>query len=85
MSTVPAALISFAFVAVALWLAALWMSRREARRESTRDRLVREAHERADSAARTDEATLAAASSADPWQSGRDRLHHAVHTTTEGD
>lgn len=64
MSSLEAALIVAGVLGFSL-PAAYWQIRRAAREESVRDRIVREAHERARAAARSDGHTLAAAARAE--------------------
>ncbi|MCX4703919.1 hypothetical protein [Streptomyces sp. NBC_01373] len=65
MNTAPAAVVTLLIIlgigVPALW----WQIRQAARHESQRDRIIREAHERATEAARRDGHTLAAAASAE--------------------
>jgi hypothetical protein len=83
MSTAAAALTVFAFLLVALPVAHRLILRR-AQRGSTRDRLIREAHERAHAAAVLDPVTLARADDADhALIAGCERLLTAVHEHRE--
>ncbi|MEU1448714.1 hypothetical protein [Streptomyces mirabilis] len=79
MSTTTAALIVFALLAFAL-VAAYWQIRRACDYESDRDRIVREAHEQAHTAAEVDDLELTYSLPAyDPaWAAGVERLWDAV-------
>ena len=83
MSTVIAALAIVAvlgFSAVGTWIVLWWALSGP----SERDRIVREAHERARLAAKTDQLELAYAAD---WDEARERLWDAIRdtNTTEGD
>lgn len=89
MSTLEGFLIIYAVLAVGAPIAYVQI-RRAARGESDRDRIVREAHERAAAAGQSDPTVLArAAGPGDPaWDARRERLWNAVHddtNTAEGD
>ncbi|MEU6527840.1 hypothetical protein ABZ869_01445 [Streptomyces sp. NPDC046928] len=78
MSTLTACLIVAAVVLVGL-ASSYWHIRQAMGQESARDRIIREAHERAETARLLDPTTIArAAGPADPWQAGLGRLHRAV-------
>lgn len=79
MSTPTAALIVLAVLAVGL-PAAYWQIRRACDYESDRDRIVREAHERARAAAQLDDLELAYSLPAydRAWDAGVERLWNAV-------
>lgn len=79
MSTLAAALTVAALLGFSL-AATVWQIRRAVRHESTRNRLIREAHERAAAARETDGLELLYSLPAyDPaWDAGRERLWNAV-------
>lgn len=86
MSTLSASLIVVAVVAVGL-ASSYWHVSRAMGEESSRDRIIREAHERADDAAVLDPTTIArAAGPADPhWAAGVARIHAAVRDGQRGE
>lgn len=89
MSSLAAFAVVVAVLAVSL-PAAYWQIRRAQRGESTRDRIVREAHERAESAREAEDLErIYSLPVYDPaWEAGLERLWDAVrdHTNTpEGD
>lgn len=79
MSTLTAFLIVLAVVVIGL-ASSYCQVRRAMGEESTRDRIIRQAHERAEDAALLDPTTIArAAGPADPqWAAGVARIHRAV-------
>lgn len=89
MNGLTVACVFAAWTVTALTVAGVW-ARRGVRVGSGRDRLMCEAHERAEAAREIDELELLYDLPAyDPaWDAGRERLWDAIrdnHTTTEGD
>ncbi|MFE7972965.1 hypothetical protein [Streptomyces shenzhenensis] len=80
MSSHAIAIAILAFLAASL-AGGIWQVRRAARTESTRDRIVREAHERAEAAREADALELLYSLPAYDrvWAAGRDRLWDAIH------
>ncbi|MET8826030.1 hypothetical protein ABZX40_13235 [Streptomyces sp. NPDC004610] len=82
MGDLPAAVVAGAVIVALLLVAYRRVLRWERRHESPHARVVRQTHERAETARRQDPVTLAAGPE---WQAGRDRLHTAVHSEPDGD